>query len=123
MKKTVRIPKGDYTIRQAIYLIVGNKELNLRVIGDHILISGPQPVRQVAIPDTIPPKETDNHFIVKGILQDKQTNEPIEAGTIGALNTSIGSITNANGEFRLTLPIRSASPRSTSPTWATNPAR
>ena len=39
-EKTVRIPKGDYTIRQAIYLITGNKELSLRMIGDHILISG-----------------------------------------------------------------------------------
>ena len=29
-EKTVRIPKGDYTIRQAIYLITGNKELSLR---------------------------------------------------------------------------------------------
>ena len=47
-EKTVRIPKGDYTIRQAIYLITGNKELSLRVIGDHILISGPQPARQTA---------------------------------------------------------------------------
>lgn len=103
-EKTVRIPKGDYTIRQAIYLITGNKELSLRVIGDHILISGPQPARQTAIPETIPPKEADNYFIVKGILQDQQTNEPIKAGTIGVLATSIGSITNANGEFRLTLP-------------------
>jgi hypothetical protein len=88
----------------AIYLITGNKELSLRVIGDHILISGPQPARQTAIPETIPPKEADNYFIVKGILQDQQTNEPIKAGTIGVLATSIGSITNANGEFRLTLP-------------------
>lgn len=76
----------------------------MRVIGDHILISGPQPARQTAIPEIIPPKEADNHFIVKGILQDQQTNEPIKAGTIGVLATSIGSITNANGEFRLTLP-------------------
>lgn len=44
-EKTVRIPKGDYTIRQAIYLITRNRELSLRVIGDHILISGPQPAR------------------------------------------------------------------------------
>ena len=49
-EKTVHVPKGDYTIRQAIYLIVGNKKLNLRVIGDHILISGPQPVSQTAPP-------------------------------------------------------------------------
>lgn len=103
-EKTVRIPKGNYTIRQAIYLIAGNNKLNLRVIDGHILISEPQPVRQVTIPDTIPPKKTDNHFIVQGILQDRQTKEPIEAGTIGVLTTSIGSITNTNGEFRLTLP-------------------
>lgn len=64
-EKTVRIPKGDYTIRQAIYLITGNKELSLRVIGDHILISGPQPARQTAIPETIPPKEATTILLSK----------------------------------------------------------
>ena len=78
-EKTVRIPKGDYTIRQAIYLITGNKELSLRVIGDHILISGPQPARQTAIPETIPPKEADNYFIVKGILHAARLASPVYA--------------------------------------------
>lgn len=103
-EKTVRIPKGDYTIRQAIGLIVGNKGLELRVIGNHILLSGTHPAGPIALSDTVLPKEADHHFIVKGTLLDRQTNEPIEAGTIGVLNTSIGSISNANGEFRLTLP-------------------
>ncbi|WP_293667910.1 STN and carboxypeptidase regulatory-like domain-containing protein [uncultured Parabacteroides sp.] len=103
-EKTVRIPDGDYTVRQAIYLITENEQLDLSVIGDHILISQPQETIPVTIPDTISEKETNDHFVVKGILLDKQTHDPIEAGTIGVLNTSIGSITNANGEFRLTLP-------------------
>ena len=103
-EKTVRIPDGDYTIRQAIYRITGDEQLNLRVIGNHILISPPQNKIPVAAPDTSPGEETNVHFVVKGILLDRQTNDPIEAGTVGVLNTSIGSITNANGEFRLTLP-------------------
>lgn len=103
-EKTVRIPKGDYTVRQAIYLITENEQLNLRVIGNHILISQPLEKTQTAMPDTVHRKEENNYFVIRGILLDKQTNEPIEAGTIGVMNTSIGSITNANGEFRLTLP-------------------
>ena len=40
-EQVVKIPGGKYTIKEAIYHIIGNRDLNLRVIGNHILISRP----------------------------------------------------------------------------------
>lgn len=103
-EKNVRIPKGDYTIRQAIYQITGNDKLQLQVIGNHILISLPKEKPIVITPDTVIRKEIDQHLLLQGVLHDRFSNTPIDAGTIGVMNTSIGTISNANGEFRLTLP-------------------
>ena len=40
-EQVVKIPGGKYTIKEAIYHIIGNRDLDLRVIGNHILISRP----------------------------------------------------------------------------------
>lgn len=104
-EKKVSVKGGDYTIRQAIHLIIGSDRFELRVIGNHILIS--LPVEEKPIP-VMPPVDTEKkeseHFTLEGILQDKSTGLPIETGTIGVLNTSIGSVTNSNGEYRLVIP-------------------
>ena len=104
-EKKVSVKSGEYTIRQAIYQITGNDRLILRVIGNHILLSLPAETAPAPVPLPAPEKqEEEKHFVLEGTLQDKSTGNPIEAGTIGAMNTSIGSVTNNNGEFRLILP-------------------
>ena len=104
-EKVIALKKGNYTIRQAIHRITGNNKLELSVIGNHILIASPT---ETSLPSPPVPvtekKEKDQHFILEGVLLDKETHLPIEAGSIGVLNTSIGSVTNSNGEFRLALP-------------------
>lgn len=103
-EKEVRIKGGKYTIRHAIYEITGNDQLGLRVIGNHILISKPTdskpPVMETmnVEPDSIP------YFTLEGKLQDKYDNSPIAYATLSVPGTSIGSVANQNGEFRLTLP-------------------
>ena len=104
-EQVVKIPGGKYTIKEAIYHIIGNRDLNLRVIGNHILISRPVeplPVKealQPALPDTV------SYFTLEGILRDKYTNEPIPFATVSVSDDgSIGNVTNQGGEFRLRLP-------------------
>lgn len=104
-EQVVKIPGGKYTIKEAIYHIIGNRDLDLRVIGNHILISRPvepQPVKealQPALPDTV------SYFTLEGILRDKYTNEPIPFATVSVSDDgSIGNVTNQGGEFRLRLP-------------------
>ncbi|MCD7976130.1 MAG: carboxypeptidase-like regulatory domain-containing protein [Tannerellaceae bacterium] len=44
------------------------------------------------------------YAVIEGILIDQQTQEPISFGTVGIRNSSIGTVTNQNGEFRLNIP-------------------
>lgn len=36
--KKVKIAKGEYTLREAIYAITGNNQLKISVVGNHILL-------------------------------------------------------------------------------------
>ncbi len=42
--KKTRIKAGQYTIQEAIGTITGNKQLQMRIIGSHILLSSPEKV-------------------------------------------------------------------------------
>lgn len=101
-EQVVKIPGGKYTVREAIYLITGNKELGLRVIGNHILISPPVETTPVEVKPVLP--DSVRYFTLEGLLRDKYTNEPIPFATVGIREEAIGSITNQEGEFRLRLP-------------------
>jgi len=41
---------------------------------------------------------------VSGILKDKETNLPVESVTISVENSAVGTISNEDGKFRITLP-------------------
>lgn len=96
------IKKGHYTLRQAVCLIVGNNNLEVRIIGNHILVTlPPENIHQVV---QLPAKQHDSHFTIFGSLIDKSTRKALGAGSVRVEGTSIGSVTNGNGEFRLILP-------------------
>lgn len=98
-ERIVRVNAGTRTVRQTIYEIIDNSAVRLRIVGSHILISPPTSfVAGVQHNDTIP------YFNVEGTLLDKSSGSPIAYGSVGVLGTSIGSITNQNGDFRLRLP-------------------
>ena len=103
--KVVKIRKGEYTIREAIYTITGNNKLEITVIRNHILLRIPSDITTnitVASKDTI--SSTDKLIALGGTVYDKINDEPIAYCAIGVNNSTIGTITNQNGEFRLTLP-------------------
>ena len=106
-EKQIRLPKGKYTLRQAVYQIIGNQSFELRIIGNHILIaSAPTPLVQTLFPDTLintADAEPIQH-ILTGKITDQENRENLEAATVSILNHSIGTITNADGEFRLIIP-------------------
>lgn len=103
--KVVKIRKGEYTIREAIYTITGNNKLEIRIIRNHILLRIPSDINiniTAADKDTI--ASTSNLITLGGMVYDKINNQPIAYCAIGVNNSTIGTITNQNGEFRLTLP-------------------
>lgn len=67
-ERLVKIEKGSRTLRQAITEIVGIQDLELRVVGNHILINAPvkreYPMEQVV--------DTLAHFVLEGTLLDKR---------------------------------------------------
>lgn len=101
-ERIVRLKDGSRTVRQAIYEIIGNKQLKLRTTDNHILIylPSPEPVstRLEVKTDSI------SYFALEGTLQDKYSKEPVPYATVTVSGTSIGSITNQTGAFRLNLP-------------------
>jgi hypothetical protein len=100
--KKVKVPRGEYTLRNAIYLITGNQHLRIDLLGEHILLrlSNEQP----DVPEI--PKKPVHHpfFTIKGSLADYETGKPIHFVAIGILNSTIGTISNQDGVFRLTIP-------------------
>ena len=98
---TVKIRKGERTIRQAIYEITGDTSLEFKVIGTHILITSSSPTKQQqAKPSSVHPV----NLMLTGTLLDKETGMPIASASVGVRRTSVGIITNQEGEFRLSLP-------------------
>lgn len=102
-EQIAKIPAGKYTIKEAIYLITGNRNLSLQVIGNHILISQPEEMAPVK-PEPAATEDSIRYFTLTGLLSDKYTNAPIPSATVSIRGGSIGSITNQQGEFRLHLP-------------------
>lgn len=101
----VKIKKGEYSIRQAIYTITGNSDLKIRVLGKHILLNAPdkKPVEvSKLIIEAI--EDTTQFISLSGILYDHFTEEPISFAAIGINNSTIGTISNQDGEFKLIIP-------------------
>lgn len=99
--KEVKIAKREYTLREIIYAITRNERLNIKVVGNHILLHLPEkPVAR--IPDKSKPEQY-TFFTISGNLKDRITNEPIPYAAASVGGTTIGTIANQEGDFKLIL--------------------
>ena len=96
--KRVSIRRGEYTLRDAVHAITGNTRLQMDVIGNHILLR---------LNDwTVMPEEqkaSDNNITLRGTVLDQETLEPILYVNVGLTGTTIGTVTNRDGEFQLNI--------------------
>lgn len=99
----VKIKENTYSVRQAIYEIIGDKTLLLRVIGKHILIMRPAEKADEAFRSVNSSHNVPN-LLITGLLKDKDSGEPIPNASVFIPGTSIGNITNKDGTYRLILP-------------------
>lgn len=102
-EKKVAVPKGVYPLREAILRATGEKDLRLKLIGHHILLTRPT---LSSAPAVQPPDTTSApaYLIAEGTVRDKQTGTPLPYSTIGIDNAGIGTVANRNGRFLLKLP-------------------
>ena len=100
----VKTKRKNCTVRQAIYEIIGDRSLELKVIGHHILIL--PPAEKIARKKTVSEEQPalPAYFTITGTLRDKETGDPVVNASVILQGTSIGNITNKNGEFRLHMP-------------------
>lgn len=106
--KTVKVSRKEYTLRDAIYAITGNKNLNIRIVGNHILLNLQQEEEVIisfpALKLKAEEKDSILYINLGGTLVDGISADPIPYAAVGVLNSTIGTITNQNGDFRLILP-------------------
>lgn len=98
----VNVRKKTCTVRQAISEITGNKELELKVLGNHILITRTE--RKASVREGVIAPSQPLYSPISGKLLDKETGEPIANASVIVKGASLGNITNQDGEFRLHLP-------------------
>ena len=92
-----RVRKQECSVRQAIHRITGSRNLELKVLGNHILIT--RAAERKSMEETVPLPPRPAYSTIAGILLDKETGEPVVSASVIAQGTSLGNITNQNGEL------------------------
>ena len=97
---SVRIATGTYTLREAILKITGEEDLQMRVIGSHILLYKER--QKEALVST-----ADSLFsgkVVEGYIIDRQTREAISSCYVAVEGAGMGTVSNSDGRFALKVP-------------------
>ena len=99
--KKIKVAKGDYSLRDAIYLITGNNNLKIDLSGEYILLR----ITDKQITEKVEEVVTDKniHFTIGGMLSDSETREALAFASVSIMNTSIGTVTNQDGKFQLVI--------------------
>ena len=93
------IAAGDYTLRDAILQITGEKNLQMKVIDTHILL-----YKESEPLSTLIPPETRSFRVAEGYIKDRQTREVIPHCMVALEGTGMGTVTNDEGKFVLKIP-------------------
>ena len=99
----VRVRKQECSVRQAIHRITGSRNLELKVLGNHILIT--RAAERKSMEETVPLPPRPAYSTIAGILLDKETGEPVVSASV-----------IAQGPHWVTLPTRTVNSGSTCPT-------
>ena len=95
--KKVNIKKGEYTLKDAIFAITGNKLLKIDLLQNHILLRLADDNEDISSNN----QANNTTIILRGSIYDSETLEPIPYVNVGLAGATIGSISNQNGEFQL----------------------
>ncbi len=101
--RNVKIPAGNYTLKEVIILATGDNNIRIKIFGKHILIYKDESSPPVQ-PEEIPLPSSPIYPTLEGTVKDKETGEPIPYCAVGIVEAGIGTITNQNGQFQLKLP-------------------
>ena len=106
-ERKVKFPGGTHSLRQSIYLITQDKNIQIKVIDRHILLykkDTPQTPPVIDVKSLPVVSDSSNFIIAKAVVKDAQTQEPIPYVSVSIEETGIGTVTNQSGEFILKIP-------------------
>lgn len=103
-EQRVAVRKGVYSLKEAIEQATGRTDLEMKIVGQHILLSqktAPNPLTAsstAALPPPVP------FLQIEGAVREKDSGDPLPFSSVSIYETGIGTIANRNGEFVLKLP-------------------
>ena len=103
-EKKVNFPGGNYTIRQSIYLITQDVNIQIKTVNRHILLYKKETAAVTNDKSLQVLKDSLNLLIAQAVVRDAQTKEPVPYVSASIEETAIGTITNQSGEFMLKIP-------------------
>ena len=89
-ERKVKIAAGTRSVENMINTIVANKDLQLKLLGKHVLITTKLKVDKNQIESTFP-DTVSGGIVIRGRLRDKQTGEPLSNASIYISSASLGS--------------------------------
>ena len=98
-RQKVQFRVTDLLLKKALDSLLSDSQLDYRSIEKNIVIYRKNEVSPTPISNTI-----DRAFL-KGRVVDKRSGKPLPYATIALLETSLGSISNQEGEFSFKLPL------------------
>lgn len=100
--KTIKIPDREFILRDIIYTIIGNYEIEMKIMGKHILLY--QAENKQHFEDSSLPNNSNEYYQICGTIRNQITKEPVSSATISIENEAIGTISNQDGSFKLLIP-------------------
>jgi hypothetical protein len=103
-KQKINFRVNDLTLKLTLDSLLRDARVDFRVIDRNIVLFRKNQVRPAPISQSI-----DRTFL-RGIVVDRRSGKPLPYATIALLETSLGSITNQEGEFSFKIPLHLSDP-------------
>ncbi len=98
-RQKVQFRVAELLLREALDSLLMDPQLDYRAIDKNIVIYRKNRIAPTPISSTI------NRALLKGRVVERRSGKPLSYATIALLETSLGSITNQQGEFAFKLPL------------------
>jgi hypothetical protein len=100
--RRIRLRAGNRSLGSWLEEIVGDTELDYKIIENHILIHNP--IRPDSQLETTTSK--DDYVVIKGRILDESSRTPLPYATVSLSGRSVGITANSDGVFTLRVPER-----------------
>lgn len=92
---TIRISKGSYTLKEIVRVLTGSDNADVKIYGEYAIITIKENIEEKFI--------LSNSTLYRGKVFDKITGEPLIYSSVSINYLGLNTLTNKDGEFKITL--------------------